>query len=235
MAPIAKNHSAQAAGVANKPSNDELYEFLVSENDNRIPDLLARQERQQGHRWLGALKDAYGIHTPGGTSHFIRNLATAYAAPESRYYQGTDLAKALQMAADYLVNAQHDDGTIDLHTTNFHSPPDTGFVLELLAIAMELLNRFETDELTLFKSQMQNFILKAADALTVGGIHTPNHRWVVCMALARVYNLYPNEKYLRRIEAWFNEKIDIASIEENHKSPLPPIMTISPSSGLNES
>jgi len=209
MVPFATNRSAVAGGIGNKPSDDDLYEFLVSENDNHIPDLLARQEKHEGHKWFGALVDSYGIHTPGGTSHFIRNLATAYTAPESRYYQDADLAKALEMAADYMVNVQHDDGTIDLHTTNFHSPPDTGFVLELLAIAMELLNRFDNNELTVFKKQMQTFIIRAADALTVGGIHTPNHRWVVCMALARVNSLFPNPKYLARIDTWLNEKIDI--------------------------
>ena len=58
-------------------------------------------------------------------------------------------------------------------------------------------------------NDVQTFLLRAADALTVGGIHTPNHRWVICMALARCFSLFPQIKYVDRIDQWLNEKIDI--------------------------
>jgi hypothetical protein len=45
------------------------------------------------------------------------------------------------------------------------------------------------------------------DALATGGVHTPNHRWVVCSALARINALFPAARYVNRIDDWLGEGI----------------------------
>ena len=40
-------------------------------------------------------------------------------------------------------------------------------------------------------------------------MHTPNHRWVICAALARLNALYPDKKYITRIEDWLGEGVFI--------------------------
>jgi hypothetical protein len=59
--------------------------------------------------------------------------------------------------------------------------------------------------------KIKTFILKTGEALTRGGVHTPNHRWVISAALARINKLYPNKKYVSRINDWLGEGVFIDS------------------------
>ena len=52
-----------------------------------------------------------------------------------------------------MLNRQHADGTISLGSTNFNSPPDTAFVVGVIAPVYELLHRHAWPERSL---QLQN-------------------------------------------------------------------------------
>jgi hypothetical protein len=182
---------------------------LVKQNDSRIPDMLARQERDDNSKWYGGVRTDNEVFYPGHAAGYIKNLSCSYVSEESDYYQSNELLNAMLLATDYLVNAQYEDGNIDLPSTNFHSPPDTAFVVEPLCIAYSLLSDLNTDETGEILENLKRFLLQTGKALTVGGIHTANHRWVVCMALARLNQLFPNPSYLDRIDQWLAEKIDI--------------------------
>jgi len=192
---------------ANEPAN--TYERLVRSNDQSVLRLLPHQERHTGRRGFGGLPDAQGIYTAGAAAGFIKTLAAAYSAPESGFYAAADLIPRMEQAARFLLSVQHKDGTIDLHTTNFHSPPDTAFVVEPLAVAVAVLRRKESTSLARLKADLETFLRAAGRALVVGGIHTPNHRWVVCAALSRLNSLSPSDEYVSRIEDWLGEGIDI--------------------------
>jgi hypothetical protein len=186
-----------------------LVSNLIKENDSRIPDILARQERDDKSRWYGGVRTDTEVFYPGHAAGYIKNLSCSYVSEESSYYKSPELLNAMMLASDYLLNAQYDDGNIDLPSTNFHSPPDTAFAVEPLCIAYTLLSDLKTAETGELLDNLKRFLIQSGKALTVGGIHTANHRWVVCMALARLNHLFSNPTYIERIEQWLAEKIDI--------------------------
>jgi hypothetical protein len=196
------------------PELEPLIAELVAANDTRVQALLAKQERRAGQRWLGGLPNEHGIFTVHGTTGLISAAACALASPKSRYSRAgaEELIAALGLAARYLLAAQHKDGTVDLISTNFHSPPDLAFVLEVVCPAFVLLREGSAARLPGTAAVLEDlgtFIRRAAGALRVGGVHTPNHRWVVCAGLAWAQSLFPEPGNVTRVEQWLAEGIDI--------------------------
>lgn len=173
-----------------------FYPRLVAANTKEVEKLLLKfskdielLERQLGYDYA--------------------NLACAYSEPTSKYYQNADLIPLMEKIMRFLIKEQKSDGTLTIG--NFESPPDTAFILEPICSATTVLHQNNTPQLNGVKALAKEFIVKVGDALAVGGIHTPNHRWVVSAALAQVNHLYPNKKYINRIEQWLSEGIFIDS------------------------
>ncbi len=199
-----------AAEKATGRAIDSLVGELVKANDADLPKNLERQIKRPGHRWHGGVRSEYGFPTPHATAGVIAALACAVGARQSRYFQSKDLAEPLALATAFMLEAQHDDDhTIDLYSTNFHSTPDLGFVVEVLAPAYILLRDSPVAELAPARENLGKFIVNAGEGMITGGIHTPNHRWVVCAALAWVNHLFPNPRCVARIDQWLAETIDI--------------------------
>ena len=187
----------------------DLVAHLIAQNDAAIPAQLARQSHDRSKPTFGGIPAENGLYHAGSASGFLCSLTAAYVSPSSRYAGSPQLLQALDDAATFLLAAQHEDGTIDLLTTNFHSPPDTGFVLEWVCAATSVLQSAQIPAAAPVLQKLLTFIRRGADALAIGGIHTPNHRWVVSMALARANALVPDPRYVNRIDTWLAENVDI--------------------------
>jgi hypothetical protein len=174
-------------------SDDDYYRQLVKANDAEIP---AEIERLKG------LHERFGVRAVGEA---VDALAGAYCAPESSYYKSAALLPVMESAADKLLAAQNSDGTID--AGNLCSPPDTGFVVQTVCMALTVLQRMNLPQLAAINSKLAKFVLAAGEALSIGGIHTPNHRWVVSSALAQLNALFPSAKYVNRIDDWLGEGV----------------------------
>ena len=130
----------------------------------------------------------------------------AYLHPQSKFHGNPLLVDRIKLAAGYMERNQHADGFIDYRDTNFDSPPDTGFTIHNLATAACLAKRANRPDLLAIT---EPYMRKAGAGLVVGGIHTPNHRWVVCSALAQINEVFPDPSYIRRIDQWLQEGVDI--------------------------
>ncbi|NQU53298.1 MAG: hypothetical protein HQ522_12250, partial [Bacteroidetes bacterium] len=188
---------------------DELVLNLLNLNDDRVPVLMNTQETTVDSKNYGGVHDGYKIFTAGATVGLIKVLSCSVTQKESKYYLDESLFDSIRLAIQYLLKVQHSDGTIDLLSTNFYSTPDTGFVVEPLCASYNLLQKIKFSNKEKLLGLFEKFLKNAGEAFVVGGIHTPNHRWVVSMAMARLNQLFPDDRYIKRIDEWLHEGIDI--------------------------
>jgi len=182
---------------------------LISQNDLGIKSFRSSQVKDPKSNDFGGIMDAYDILNPHSTAALVQWGACALFSSSSQYYRSAQLLEDINAAVIYLVKTQHEDGTIDLLSTNFHSTPDTGFLVKRLAMAYTLLEKSGTPNVGKVLPNLKTFLVRGGKALSTGGIHTPNHRWVVSAALTKLNELWPNPAYTARAEQWLGEKIDI--------------------------
>ncbi|OXM83613.1 hypothetical protein [Paenibacillus rigui] len=159
----------------------------------------------------GVVDEASGIARPHhlGTPVVMASWAASLVQPQSRYYRDAKLLQAFGLASQFMLNRQHSDGTISLGATNFHSPPDTAFVVTGLAQVYQLLKREAWPEAEPALLNVRLFLERTIPAMLTGGCHTPNHRWVLTAALAMLYELFERPELKQRAQAWLAEGIDI--------------------------
>jgi len=200
---------SSAFGIGSHNNRQELLSELIRLNDKKIPDALAYQWTEKDLIYYGVVFDRDSVVSPGGTAGLIQNLICSYVSPGSKYYHSKEILTRMILAAEGLLKLQHDDGTIDLLSTNFHSTPDLGFTIYPLALSYSIMLKNSQLNWSELPSLMEQYLIKAGNALSVGGIHTPNHRWVVSGALAWLYSFFPDPAYKARIDQWLAEKVDI--------------------------
>jgi hypothetical protein len=202
---MAAGAAAQSVGQKSD-SAAGLDPRIVTRHDENVDRVLAAQITDKSSRGYGSIPNAAGLFHAGAAGGIIDACMAGYLHPQSRFHGNNLLVDRIRLAAQFLERAQHPNGTIDLLETNFDSTPDTGFVMHGVCTAACLAKRAKRDELFAI---LVPFIKKAAGALSVGGIHTPNHRWVVSSALAQANEIIPDPRYVRRIDQWLAEGIDI--------------------------
>ncbi|MEO7272033.1 MAG: hypothetical protein ABIX28_04855 [Vicinamibacterales bacterium] len=178
----------------------------VQRNDASVAALLTSQIVDSSSRWRGSVPDAVGLYSAGSAGSVAEAMAAAFVHPESRFHRDPALLERIRLAAGFLERSQSPQGNVDLLTTNFNSPPDTGFVVHLVATAANLGRRHGAPAIT---QALQPFLVKAGGGMAAGGVHTPNHRWVISSALAQINELFPDPRLIRRVDEWLAEGIDI--------------------------
>ncbi|KIQ02475.1 MULTISPECIES: hypothetical protein [Curtobacterium] len=110
----------------------------------------------------------------------------------------------------HLATRQSPGGTF-VGGDNVLSPPDSAFTVNDVCDALELLapHRATVPAAAALADDLDAIVHRATPALLTGGVHTPNHRWEIAAALARVHRLHPAAALLDRIDAWLAEGPDI--------------------------
>lgn len=197
--------AAPAAGFAYE-SPSEIPAEVIRRHDEGMDRLLALQVLDKSSRGYGTLDDPRGVYAVGSAAGLINASMAAYLQPRSRFHSSALLVERMKLAAAYMEREQHPDGFMDYRDTNYDSAPDTAFTIHSMAPAACLAKRAKRADLLAI---VEPYIRKAGAGLAVGGIHTPNHRWVVSSALAQINEVFPDPAYVRRIDQWLAEGIDI--------------------------
>lgn len=172
----------------------DFVDLLVADLDRGVAALLAGR--------AGALTPLAHRETTAR----LKSLVAAWSHPDSAHHHDD---RALDVAGTLLTQlaaAQTPSGLFD--STNLASPPDTAFTVNDLCLTAELAAR--EPGLAPIATGLTQIARRTLPPLLTGGVHTPNHRWELSSALARLDALLgPDPAVRARIEQWLAEGVDL--------------------------
>ncbi|MGP4047585.1 hypothetical protein [Streptomyces sp. 2A115] len=211
-APVGQGTAAAATGVGEDGDrlDTDFLAFLTTAADARAESIL------DGYAaYLTELRDQGKARS---SARALRTLTSVYVHEESAHHHDGELLGPLGELADTLAEEQFDDGLWDQGAA--HSPPDTAFSIVDLNLAYSLLDEDGHGPTRALRATVERILRAAGPALATGGLHTANHRWLVCAALARIHRRWPDPAYPRRIDDWLAEGIDqLPGGEYSERSP----------------
>lgn len=138
----------------------------------------------------------------------MRRLATPFVWPDSTYFHNETLIAPIEALLAKVEADQLGDGTFR-SGGNLHSPPDTAFLIEDMSVMVAGLRDDRHPKSQAIAARLTAMMRRAGPTLVTGGIHTPNHRWELSAALAKIDQVDPNPAYRARIDQWLAEGVDI--------------------------
>lgn len=149
---------------------------------------------------------------PAGVSHRglarrVKTLLAAYRSQDSALH-ASDRAVAAAMTHLTALRAVQTSSGLFAGGDNVQSPPDSAFTINDVCDA-HVIAVGAGPELREAAAVLAEIAGAASESLRTGGVHTPNHRWELCAALARLHRSFPDDRLLDRIDAWLAEGVDI--------------------------
>lgn len=169
--------------------------------------LVTAAADQQAAALLSSAAVGDGVLYPRATLRRMRRLVAPFIWPDSKYFHDDALITPIEAMLAKVEGAQHDDGTFS--SGNRHSPPDTAFLIEDMSVMVSGLRDEEHPKSQAIAGRLVAMMRRAGPTLVTGGIHTPNHRWELSAALAKIDEIDPNPAYRLRIDQWLAEGVDI--------------------------
>ncbi|MFD9389210.1 hypothetical protein ACFWBB_00270 [Streptomyces sp. NPDC060000] len=142
-----------------------------------------------------------------GLARRVKTLVAAYRSPDSALH-GSGRAVAAAMTHLRALRAAQTTTGLFAGGDNVQSPPDSAFTVNDVCDA-HVLAAGAGPELREVTAALAEIAGAASGSLLTGGAHTPNHRWELCAALARLHRSFPDDRLLDRVEEWLLEGVDI--------------------------
>ncbi len=187
------------------------YGFQLRVLDRAVEQTLRVQCMDGASPLFGTVEDiGQGVTCGQSGLSVARQLIEGYCVPGSARQGDETLLERACLAVSFTLGMQHEDGTLDLLTTNFHDGAETSFAMQTIGPAYLLLRMYGTGAAVerRLAGLIETFVNRAADGILAGGFHTPNHRWVVSSALALCWKITGREECLGKMRALLNEGID---------------------------
>jgi hypothetical protein len=191
-------HAAPPAGPAALPPeqvDNRFLDALTTVNNLQIPGVLASYQEQID-----------SLASPRALAQSALRLVIAYVNPRGQNFHNPALLGPLDVLLDALADRQNPSGLYDIG--NLDSPPDTSFVISDLGLGYDLLHQDAEPATIAAREKYAAIMQRSARSLAEGGVHTPNHRWEICKALAHLHHLWPSRLLISRINDWLGEGID---------------------------
>ncbi|MFB9330983.1 hypothetical protein ACFFSY_34015 [Paenibacillus aurantiacus] len=155
--------------------------------------------------WFGSFNPAISFDI----ANFLHVSVPLYIHPHSGLHRNAELLERIQEQIAYLLRLQQPSGCISLINCNIDSPPDTAFAVHSAALCYRAAANAQLPELSGVVQGLRQFLQGTLPCLLTGGIHTPNHRWVICGALALLYEIFGGEALKKRAFKYFSEGFDM--------------------------
>ena len=152
---------------------------------------------ESGRGWCDGRQAAYNL---GG-------LLAARTWAGKLSCDATRLDTTVVRAADFLSRRQRPDGQLDL--SGIYSPNEAGFPVPAIVAGYSALRQAGDGLFDRIGPTIEQFLRRAGEAVLAGSAHTANHRWAAAAApLAALHSLWPDPRYLQKIEAYLADGID---------------------------
>lgn len=181
---------------------------MTEQTDAHYVGLLVMGTDKVATEHLAAFADGIPADLPHReTMRAVLTLASVFVSPSSRWHRDASLMGTMDGLLTHLESIQGASGLFD--GDNLSSPPDSSFTINDLCLADEIIERHGGGELARIADRLATIAGLALPALLVGGVHTPNHRWELCSAIARIHSRWPHDSIPPRIDEWLAEGIDV--------------------------
>ncbi|MEV5069665.1 hypothetical protein MRBLMI12_001244 [Microbacterium sp. LMI12-1-1.1] len=139
-------------------------------------------------------------------------FVAAYVWPRSAHAGDPALIDAARESVRAL-RARQGAGGLFIGGDNVDSPPDSSFTVNDLCDTLHIIGAAPAEArnaLAALATDLGAIADAVEPALVAGGVHTPNHRWEISAALARLHRRRSSPQLRDRAAEWLAEGIDIS-------------------------